>query len=187
MNDYARSGTIEVVPKGDVPNAAPASAPRFRVQKIAPTPFFADYGCHVRIYEEAHALTRLGNQVTICTYPTGRDLDGMSIVRPPHLGRSPVRVGSSRHKYYLDVLLTMSSLQTAARRPGYHPRPPTRRSADRPGSQSSDTSAVGVRFSGQSDQRNGRPRIPSGRHAAARRVPLAGAHDQPPRQRDHHQ
>lgn len=117
MNDYVRSGTIEVVPKGDVPIAAPKPEPRFRVQKIAPTPFFADYGCHVRIYEEAHALTRLGNQVTICTYPTGRDLDGMSIVRPPHLGRSPVRVGSSRHKYYLDVLLTMSSLQTAARRP----------------------------------------------------------------------
>jgi len=117
LNENARPRGIGAVPETAERAFAPVFAPRFRVQKIAPTPFFADYGCHVRIYEEAHALTRLGNQVTICTYPTGRDLEGLSIVRPPNLSRSPVRVGSSRHKYYLDVLLTMSGLQTAIQHP----------------------------------------------------------------------
>lgn len=87
--------------------------PGFRVLKIAPTPFFADYGCHVRIYEEAQALTRLGSKVTICTYPDGRNLDGMHIVRSPGLPGGRVRIGSSRHKYYLDAMLSVAGLRTA--------------------------------------------------------------------------
>ena len=31
-----------------------------RILKIAPTSFFADYGCHVRILEETRALVRSG-------------------------------------------------------------------------------------------------------------------------------
>ena len=34
------------------------------VLKIAPTCFFADYGCHVRILEETLALQALGSRVT---------------------------------------------------------------------------------------------------------------------------
>ena len=48
---------------------------------LAPTPFFADRGCHVRIYEEARALQALGHRVTICTYHNGRDLPGFDIRR----------------------------------------------------------------------------------------------------------
>ncbi|RLC65314.1 MAG: glycosyltransferase family 1 protein, partial [Chloroflexi bacterium] len=41
---------------------------------VAPTSFFLDYGCHVRILEEARVLQRLGHRVTIVTYYLGRDV-----------------------------------------------------------------------------------------------------------------
>ena len=49
-----------------------------RVLMVAPTSFFADYGCHVRILEEARVLTRLGQQVTIATYYNGQTPAGSS-------------------------------------------------------------------------------------------------------------
>lgn len=86
----------------------------FRVLKLAPTSFFADYGCHVRILEEALALKQLGSDVVVCTYPAGRDVDGVTIVRTMGLPRGhEIRVGSSRHKFYLDGLLSVVSLRTA--------------------------------------------------------------------------
>ena len=48
---------------------------------VAPTSFFADYGCHVRILEEARVLQRRGHEVTIVTYHTGRNLPDMDIRR----------------------------------------------------------------------------------------------------------
>lgn len=41
---------------------------------IAPTPFFADRGTHIRILEEALALRRRGHEVKIATYHIGSDL-----------------------------------------------------------------------------------------------------------------
>jgi len=64
---------------------------------IAPTSFFADYGCHVRILEEARLLQRLGHQVTICTYHNGRNLPGLDIRRTMSIPwRKGYEVGSSR-------------------------------------------------------------------------------------------
>jgi len=75
---------------------------------IAPTSFFADYGCHVRILEETRALERLGNRVTICTYHTGRDLPGVDILRTMSIPwREQYEVGSSRHKIAFDFLLLL--------------------------------------------------------------------------------
>jgi hypothetical protein len=69
----------------------------YRVLMIAPTSFFADYGCHVRILEEARILERLGSRVTICTYHTGRDLEGIDIRRTMSIPwRKGYEVGSSR-------------------------------------------------------------------------------------------
>jgi glycosyltransferase involved in cell wall biosynthesis len=77
-----------------------------RILMIAPTPFFADRGCHVRILGQAKALIRLGYQVTLCTYYLGRDVDGIPIERtlavPWYHKLSP---GPSWHKFYIDVLL----------------------------------------------------------------------------------
>lgn len=78
----------------------------YKILMIAPTPFFADRGCHVRIYEEIKALHKMGHRVTLCTYPIGRSLDGLDIRR---IRRIPwyhkLEAGPSWHKFYLDELL----------------------------------------------------------------------------------
>ncbi|MCL4395627.1 MAG: glycosyltransferase, partial [Chloroflexi bacterium] len=81
---------------------------------IAPTSFFLDYGCHVRILEEARVLTSLGHCVKIVTYPIGRDLPGLDIERtipvPVHTRKE---VGPSRSKILIDPLLALKALQAA--------------------------------------------------------------------------
>jgi glycosyltransferase involved in cell wall biosynthesis len=87
------------------------AAPIYRVLMIAPTSFFADYGCHVRILEEARVLQKRGHQVTVCTYHNGRDLPGLQILRSLSVPwRRDYAVGSSRHKIGLDVLLSWRAL-----------------------------------------------------------------------------
>lgn len=87
-----------------------------RVLMIAPTSFFNDYGCHVRILEEARVLQSLGLQVKIVTYYKGRDIPGLGIVRTPPLPwRSHYEVGSSRHKIAFDLYLSVTALATALR------------------------------------------------------------------------
>jgi glycosyltransferase involved in cell wall biosynthesis len=81
---------------------------------VAPTSFFADYGCHVRILEEARVLTRLGQRVTIVTYFNGRDPEGLDVRRTlPIPWRRDYEVGSSRHKLAFDALLGLATLRTA--------------------------------------------------------------------------
>ncbi len=78
----------------------------FRVLMIAPTSFFADYGCHVRILEEAQALRQIGHTVTIATYHNGGPVAGLDIRRSLSVpGRRSFEVGSSRHKVAFDALL----------------------------------------------------------------------------------
>ncbi len=78
----------------------------FHILMIAPTSFFADYGCHVRILEEARYLQSQGHQVAIATYHKGRDPKGLTIYRTlPIPWRTGYEVGSSRHKIAFDVLL----------------------------------------------------------------------------------
>lgn len=83
---------------------------------IAPTSFFLDYGCHIRILEEARALQAQGMQVRIVTYYLGRNIPDLDIVRcAPTPWRSDYEVGSSRHKIAFDVLLAWKALWTALR------------------------------------------------------------------------
>lgn len=89
---------------------------RFRVLTIAPTSFFADYGCHVRILEETLALQELGSSVTICTYHSGNDLPGLDIRRCPRVPWcESVQIGSSPHRLYFDLLLSLRTLAAAIR------------------------------------------------------------------------
>ncbi len=82
-----------------------------RILMIAPTSFFLDYGCHVRILEEARALQAQGQQVRIVTYYLGRDWPGLDIVRSmPTPWHADYEVGSSRHKIVFDVLLSWRAL-----------------------------------------------------------------------------
>src|ERR671916_2389385 len=86
----------------------------YTVLTIAPTSFFADYGAHVRIWEEAKTLRNLGHHVVMTTYHNGDDMPGLDIRRSwdvPWIKR--VMVGSSRHKLYLDMALLWRTISTA--------------------------------------------------------------------------
>lgn len=88
----------------------------YRVLMIAPTSFFLDYGCHVRILEETRVLQKFGHRVKIVTYPLGRNLPDLDIERTiPIPFKSRHEVGPSRSKLIIDVLLSFKSLQTALR------------------------------------------------------------------------
>lgn len=52
-----------------------------KIIMIAPTPFFADRGCHTRIYGEITALQRLGHEVKLVTYGLGREICGIETIR----------------------------------------------------------------------------------------------------------
>ncbi len=81
---------------------------------IAPTPYFSDRGCHVRIYEESQALTKQGHDVCIVTYHLGRDLPGVKVVRIAGIPwYKKLEAGPSWHKPYLDLLLLFKSLSAA--------------------------------------------------------------------------
>ena len=83
---------------------------------IAPTPYFADRGCHVQIYEQIRALRKRGHAITLCTYHIGRDMLGADTIRIPRVPwYRKLEAGPSWHKPYLDVLLFLVSLRAAWR------------------------------------------------------------------------
>jgi len=87
-----------------------------RILMIAPTPYFSDRGCHVRIYEEARALIARGHQVRIVSYHLGRDLEPVPVERSVAVPWYDKReAGPSWHKLYLDMLLLITALSAALR------------------------------------------------------------------------
>lgn len=57
-----------------------------RILTIAATPFFADRGCHIRVYNEAKYLQKLGHEVIVVTYHHGRDVAGVETKRIKNVG-----------------------------------------------------------------------------------------------------
>jgi glycosyltransferase involved in cell wall biosynthesis len=87
-----------------------------RVLVLAPTPFFGDRGCHVRIYEEVRALARRGIQAEIVTYQAGRDLPDVVIRRAPRLpGLRPRALGPGYSRPALDAVLVSTSYRAVRR------------------------------------------------------------------------
>jgi len=81
---------------------------------LSPTPYFADRGCHVRIYEEARTLRNLGHDVRIVTYHLGRDMAGIPTYRIPSVPwYGKLSAGPSWHKPYLDLLLFFKAVKVA--------------------------------------------------------------------------
>src|SRR5262245_12747826 len=83
---------------------------------IAPEPFFEPRGTPFSEFHRIRALTELGHQVDLVTYPFGRDvtLPGLRVfrsLRPPFL--RTVGVGPSFAKIPLDALLTLSVVRRA--------------------------------------------------------------------------
>ena len=88
--------------------------PPLKVLMLAPTPYFADRGCHVRIYEEARALRQIGHDVRVVTYHLGRDMPGIPTYRSMSIPwYRKLAAGPSWHKLYLDILLFCRALQAA--------------------------------------------------------------------------
>ena len=88
----------------------------YNILMIAPTSFFGDYGCHVRILEEMRVLQKRGHHVTLVTYYKGRDLPELNIIRTrPTPWHADYEVGSSRHKVAFDALLLWTAAKTALR------------------------------------------------------------------------
>ncbi|MCZ7569142.1 MAG: glycosyltransferase family 4 protein [Ardenticatenaceae bacterium] len=104
------------------PSSLPVEAKLIRprdILMVAPTMFFADYGCHVRILEEAVTLRALGHQLRVLAYPNGRDIAELPVRRGPGVPFNyRIVVGSSRHKIYLDAMLALTGLhEVITRRP----------------------------------------------------------------------
>ena len=84
---------------------------KLKVLMIAPTPFFADRGCHMQILEEIKALKKLGVDCAVTTYHIGRDVEGVNINRIINIPwYKKLSAGPSLHKIYLDALLFFKTL-----------------------------------------------------------------------------
>jgi glycosyltransferase involved in cell wall biosynthesis len=80
---------------------------------VAPTPFFADRGCHIRIRNEIEALRHSQHNVILCAYHHGRDVEGMDIRRIwPVPGYSKLDAGYSPYRFLADALLFFLTLKT---------------------------------------------------------------------------
>src|SRR3954466_3615077 len=87
-----------------------------RILMIAPEPFFEPRGTPFSEYHRIKALTTLGHEIDLVTYPFGADvaIPGLRVfrsLRPPFVNR--VKIGPSFAKIPLDLLLTLTTLRRA--------------------------------------------------------------------------
>lgn len=87
-----------------------------KILGIAPTPYFADRGCHMRILGEVQALQRRGHEVMLVTYHLGRDIEGVPTVRTKNvLWYNKLEAGPALGKFYLDWLLLVETVKAINR------------------------------------------------------------------------
>jgi len=87
-----------------------------RILMIAPEPFFEPRGTPFSEFHRIRALTALGHQVDLVTYPFGQDvtMGGLRVfrsLRPPFLRR--VKIGPSLAKVPLDAFLALTAFRRA--------------------------------------------------------------------------
>jgi glycosyltransferase involved in cell wall biosynthesis len=87
-----------------------------RILMIAPEPFFEPRGTPFSEFHRIRALTDLGHQVDLVTYPFGQDvtMPGLRVfrsMRPPFV--RGVKIGPSFAKLPLDALLSLTALRRA--------------------------------------------------------------------------
>lgn len=74
-----------------------------KILHIAPTPFFSDRGCHIRIAGVVKSLEELGYDNIVSTYHHGRDVDGIETKRiAPIRAYTQIEAGPSKHKLLAD-------------------------------------------------------------------------------------
>lgn len=86
----------------------------YNILLVAATPFFVDRGGHIHIYEQARALQKLGNHVSMVTYHIGRDVPEFEIHRISNIPwYKKTDAGPSYQKLYLFILLLLKTLRVA--------------------------------------------------------------------------
>ena len=84
-----------------------------KILMISPEPFFEPRGTPISVYQRIEALTSLGYVVDLVTYHVGKDVvfPNLTIHRVPKIGMiKHVRIGASRAKLFLDVLIFFKAL-----------------------------------------------------------------------------
>ena len=77
-----------------------------RILMLAPTPFFSDRGCHIRILNSYLKLERNGFEIDLLTYPLGRNVLDIKTIRVMKMhGYKKVSPGFSIYKPFLDLLM----------------------------------------------------------------------------------
>ena len=80
---------------------------------IAPTPFFANRGCHIRILNEIRGLQEKEIPVILCTYGLGTTPENLDIRRIPQIpGYRKTSAGFSPFKPLADILLWFLVIKT---------------------------------------------------------------------------
>jgi glycosyltransferase involved in cell wall biosynthesis len=89
-----------------------------KILMVAPEPFFEPRGTPLSVYQRLRALSALGYQVDLLTYPVGQDVEipGVAIhraLRVPFI--KAVKAGPSWSKAFLDVLLFLQAFLMLSR------------------------------------------------------------------------
>ena len=89
-----------------------------KVLMLAPEPFFQPRGTPISVHFRIKALSDLGHQTDLITYPLGQDIPfpGFRIRRVPNvLGLRAIKIGPSLPKIPLDGLMALSAFGALAR------------------------------------------------------------------------
>jgi glycosyltransferase involved in cell wall biosynthesis len=85
-----------------------------KILMIAPQPFFEPRGTPISVYQRLEALSILGHEIDLITYHVGKDVEFPNVkihrVRNVKMIQN-VRVGPSRAKIFLDVLVFLKAIQ----------------------------------------------------------------------------
>jgi len=105
---------------------------QYRILMIAPTSFFSDYGGHIRILEEARIL-RKAAMSSRCDVLQGPQCGRVGhCPDAAHAWHADYEVGSSRHKFAFDALLSGTASRRRCVPPGRDPRTCTKARSSAP-------------------------------------------------------
>ncbi len=90
-----------------------------QILMIAPEPFLEARGTPISVYQRVKGLAELGHKIDLLTYPVGDDIEipGVTVHRvpcPPFIRE--VRIGPSRAKMFLDLLLLIQAAKMLIKR-----------------------------------------------------------------------
>jgi glycosyltransferase involved in cell wall biosynthesis len=92
---------------------------RMKILMISPQPFFEPRGTPISVYQRLEALSALGHEIDLVTYHVGKDVEfpNVKIHRVRKVKTiQHVRIGPSRAKILLDVLVFFKTIQLLLRK-----------------------------------------------------------------------